>query len=197
MNIILASSSKYRSQLLSKTGLSFTSLKPILDEDFLKNKLLQNNKSPLEIAEILSRSKGQSILNLHPKALVISGDQLVDFNQEIIGKPHTQENAIIQLKKMNGQNHQLITATTLFFDSKIYHNNHITKLKMKKLTDYEIESYVALDNPVDCAGSIKIESHGLCLFENIECTDFSAIEGLPLIWITNTLKGLGYELFKK
>ena len=68
---------------------------------------------------------------------------------------------------------------------------------MKNLTETEIRAYVELDNPIDCAGSIKIESYGISLFEKVESSDFSAIQGLPLIWISNTIKGLGYELFKK
>jgi septum formation protein len=68
---------------------------------------------------------------------------------------------------------------------------------MKNLSLSEIDRYLKLDQPYDCAGSCKIEKHGLTLFESIIETDFSAIEGLPLIWITNTLKGLGYEFFKK
>lgn len=197
MKIILASTSKYRAQLLAKTGLTFETQKPSLNEEQLKNELLAKKMTPLEIAEELSKQKGQSVAQKNPSALVISGDQLVDFKGQIIGKPHTKENAVAQLNQMNNGSHNLITATTITIGSKVYHDNNITRLKMKNLNLDEIKSYVELDNPIDCAGSCKIEAHGISLFEKIECTDFTAIEGLPMIWITNTLKGLGYELFKK
>jgi septum formation protein len=196
MKIILASSSKYRQALLAKTGFQFESIKPDVDEELLKNQMLAQAKSPLEIAEALSKYKGQSIAQKNPDDVVISGDQLVDFKNEIIGKPYTQEKAIQQLTRMNNGRHQLITATTIYFKSQIFHDNNITHFKMQNLTADEITNYVELDNPIDCAGSCKIESRGICLFEKIECSDFTAIEGLPLIWITHTLKGLGHELFK-
>lgn len=197
MKIILASTSKYRAYLLAKTGLSFETQKPSLDEEKLKTDLLVKKMSPLEIAEELSKQKGLSISKNNSDALVISGDQLVNFKGQIIGKPHTKENAVYQLTQMNNGTHDLITSTTITLGTKIYHDNNITRMKMKNLTINEIKSYIELDNPIDCAGSCKIESHGITLFEKIECTDFTAIEGLPMIWITNTLKGLGYELFKK
>lgn len=197
MKIILASTSKYRAELIQKLGLHFETVKPLTDEEMVKNLLLAENASPLEIAETLSKQKGQSIAALYPHDIIISGDQLVHFNGKIIGKPGTKARAIEQLMMMNNSSHELITSTTLTTNEKTFHNNNITKMKMKNLTEAEIKAYVELDYPIDCAGSIKIESFGISLFEKIESSDFSAIQGLPLIWISNTIKGLGYELFKK
>ncbi len=197
MKIILASTSKYRAQLIEKLGLAFECVKPLTDEEIIKSLLMAENASPTEVAETLSKQKGTSIQSLYPNDIIISGDQLVNFHGKIIGKPGTKAKAIDQLTLMNNQPHELITATTLIAHGKIYHNNNITKMKMKNLTAGEIRAYVELDNPFDCAGSIKIESYGMTLFEKVESSDFSAIQGLPLIWISNTIKGLGYELFKK
>lgn len=197
MKIILASTSKYRAQLIEKLGLPFACVKPLADEDIMKSLLMSENASALEIAETLSKQKGTSIQSLYPNDVIISGDQVVNFHGKIIGKPGSKEKAIEQLRVMNNNTHELITSTTLIAEGKILHNNNVTKMKMKNLTETEIRAYVELDNPVDCAGSIKIESYGISLFEKVESSDFSAIQGLPLIWISNTIKGLGYELFKK
>lgn len=197
MKIILASTSKYRAELIQRLGFPFETCKPSVDEEQLKNQLLQKKVTPLELAETLSQEKGKSVLQKYPESIIISGDQLVSFDNEILGKPHTFEMACKMLERMQGKTHDLITATTLIINSKIIHNNNIARMTMKSLTSREIQSYVELDNPLDCAGSIKIEKHGISLFEKIECDDFSAIQGLPLIWLSNTLQRSGYELFKK
>lgn len=196
--IYLASTSPYRLELLKKTGWPIQTLKPNCDEDSLKNDLLTQNKSPIEIAEVLSVSKGRSLLSdikLNQNDILISGDQLVSLGNEILGKPHKKEKAIEQLSKLSGKTHELITACTIFKNTEIFHLNHITRFKMKSLSSHEITKYVDLDQPLDCAGSCKIEGHGLLLFERIDCDDFSAIQGLPMIWITNTLRKHHYELF--
>ena len=143
----------------------------------------------------MSNEKALSIFS--KETVVVAGDQLVLFNNEILGKPNTKENAIQQLQKMNNQTHQLITAVTVMTDLKVFQLNHVSELTFKKLSETEIKNYVDLDLPLDCAGSYKIEKSGICLFEKIITDDFSAIQGLPMIWLSTTLKGLGYELFKK
>lgn len=193
--IILASTSKYRKELLEKAGIPFEIQKPHFDEDLAKKKLIEQNATALEIAENLSKQKALSINNLN--LLIISGDQVVSFNNKIIGKSGSFENAFKQLLEMNGKEHILITAITVQAGNEIDHLNHITKLKMKNLTHSEIENYLHLDQPYDCAGSYKIEKNGVCLFESIETNDFTAIQGLPMIWLTNILRKKGYELFKK
>lgn len=195
--IILASTSPYRTALLKKTHISFQNEKPAIDEDQLKQKLISEKKTPLEIAENLSLAKGQSIHSKHPEDIIISGDQLIDFQGQIIGKPHTIENAINQLTLMNNQKFRLITATTILYKEQVFRDLNITQFHMRNLTKNEIQEYIKIDNPLDCAGSCKIEDHGITLFSQIECSDFTAIQGLPVIWTTSKLKELGYELFKK
>lgn len=197
MKLILASTSKYRAELIARLGLRFECQKPLINEEHIKDLLLTEKATPLEIAETLSREKGLSIHRFSPTDTVISGDQLVQFNGQIIGKPYTKEKAFQQLMSFQGHTHELITATTLIINSEVIHHNSIAKMKMKKLAESEIKAYIDLDNPLDCAGSIKIENYGISLFEKIECDDFSTIQGLPLIWLSNTLKRNGYELFKK
>lgn len=200
MKIILASSSIYRKQLLDKMGLFYECAKPPLDEDLLKNELIQKKYTAVKIAETLSQAKGQSVLAQHTETsdlLIISSDQLVCFENRILGKPGTFEKAKEQLLLLNNKNHQLITAVSLNLNGRIIHKNHITNLKMKKLGTEEISNYILKDQPLDCAGSYKIEQSGIVLFDSIECDDFTAIQGLPTIWLSNQLKEIGYEFFKK
>lgn len=193
--LILASTSKYRAELIQKMHIPFICQKPNIDEEALKNICLNEKKSPVEIADYLSQEKTKSIFKKN--TVVVGGDQLVSHNNNILGKPYNFDNAFLQLKILNNSWHDLITAVTVMTDEKTFHINHITKLKMKNFTDNEIKNYLTIDLPYDCAGSYKIESAGLCLFEKIECDDFSAIQGLPMIWLSTRLKGCGYELYKK
>ncbi len=197
MKIILASTSIYRKQLLEKVGVEFQTEKPSFNEELAQEKAFSEKKTALQIAEILSQGKARSLLENKKDVLIISGDQLVLFEENILGKAHEFNRAFSQLKKMSGQTHQLITAVTLMTNQTIKHLNHVTTLKMKNLTDQEITDYLNKDQPYDCAGSYKIEKSGICLFEKIDCDDFTAIQGLPLIWLSTQLKELGYELFKK
>ncbi|MBY0554196.1 Maf family protein [bacterium] len=198
MNLILASTSPYRKQLLEKIGISFDCVKPDLDEEQLKESLLKQNHSPVQIAESLSKAKCKAAFKQinNNTSVIIAGDQLVAFDNTILGKPNTSQKAIAQLQQLNGQKHQLITAVSLFINGKVIHKNHITHLHMKNLSENEIKNYVLKDNPLDCAGSYKIEQHGITLFQAIDCDDFTAIQGLPMIWLSNCLKENGYEFFK-
>ncbi|MFZ3231581.1 MAG: Maf family protein [Pseudobdellovibrio sp.] len=192
--LILASTSIYRAELLHKTGLIFEVLKPNFDEDSAKEDLLKNKTSALLLAENLSKGKARSLAAKN--LTVIAGDQLVHFNQQILGKAATFEKAFKQLKNLSGESHQLITSVTIIANQLEFHLNHVTDLVMKKLTDSEIEHYLKKDEPYDCAGSYKIEKSGIILFDEIRTDDFTAIQGLPMIWISKRLKELGYEFFK-
>lgn len=198
-SLILASTSVYRQQLLKKLGIPFTAERPPYDEDTAKQQALGRRLEPVQVAEWLSKGKGQSLKDAKKETglVIISGDQLVDFGGEIIGKSHSFENAFQQLHRMKNRTHRLITAVTLITDHEVRHLNHVTELKMKDLTDGEIAAYLHRDEPYDCAGSYKIEESGIALFSEIVTTDFTAIQGLPLLWISTQLKELGYELFKK
>ncbi len=187
--LVLASASKYRQELLLRLGLPFVSMTPLIDEEKEKDPTL----APRELAEHLAKLKAQSLAN--PQRIVIGGDQLVAFNNEILGKAHTVENAVNQLLKMQGQSHQLITAVCLVAGEQVIPFTNVTTLKMKKLSREQIEHYVKLDNPIDCAGSYKIELHGINLFEKIDTSDFTAIQGLPLIELSQKLNSLGFGVF--
>lgn len=183
--LILASTSPYRKELLEKLDLKFVALKPLIDEEKEKRPELDS----LQLAQHLAFLKAQSLAG--PNKVVIGGDQVVSFQGKILGKSHNQENAIKQLLSLQGQTHELITAVCLFDENKAIPFVNITKLKMRNLNQEQICRYVELDNPIDCAGSYKIEKSGIALFQSIESEDFTAIQGLPLIQLNSELQKLG------
>lgn len=193
--LILASTSIYRKELLSKLGISFQALKPTCDEDLLKQQYLTQQKKPIEIAESLAQAKAASLHKEFKEAVILGGDQLIDFDGKIIGKSKTKEKAIEQLQLMSGRTHHLVTSICLLYQNQKWQINHISKMKMKSLSSYEIKNYIDKDLPTDCAGSYKVEQSGIALFEKIETDDFSAIQGIPLMWTSQKLKEIGYELF--
>lgn len=186
--LVLASTSKYRQALLQQLGLPFEAHKPLIDEDAEKDPTL----SPQKLAEKLALLKAQSLAR--PGSVVLGGDQLVAHRGKILGKPHTRERAIEQLLEMQGSPHELITALCVFDEDRAIPYTDITRLHMKPLTRSQIERYVDLDQPLDCAGAYKIEKHGMMLFEKIESEDFSAIQGLPLLALSRILKDSGYSI---
>lgn len=180
--LILASTSKYRQELLSRLPFKFTALAPLVDEEKEKDPAL----SPRALAEKLAYLKAASLKG--PGHIVIGGDQLVALEGRILGKAHTPEKAVEQLMSMQGKTHELITAICVFIDDKAIPFTDITRMHMKKLRLDQVEHYVQLDMPTDCAGSYKIEKHGIMLFDKIESQDFTAIQGLPLIELNKILE---------
>ena len=195
--IVLASTSIYRKELLSRLGVNFICEKPTCDEEFEKENLLALRKTPKEIAAALALAKAHSVLTKMSQSVIIASDQLISFQDKILGKPHTKDEAHLQLRSLAGKTHELITAVVILTPQQIYTINHISKMSVKDLTDTEITNYIAADNPIDCAGSYKIEKSGIGLFSNVETSDFTAIQGLPLIWVSTKLKEIGYELFSQ
>ncbi|MGZ3782456.1 MAG: Maf family protein [Pseudobdellovibrionaceae bacterium] len=180
--LILASTSKYRQELLSRLPYSFTAMPPLIDEEKEKDP----NLGPQALAEKLAYLKAASLKG--PGKVIIGGDQLVALEGRILGKAHTAEKAVEQLLSMQGKTHELITAICVFVEDMAIPFTDITRMHMKKLSREQIEKYVQLDMPIDCAGSYKIEKHGIMLFDKIESTDFTAIQGLPLIELNKMLE---------
>lgn len=188
-HLILASTSPYRKAQLSQLGLPFTTQKPICDEDAEKKAWKSNIE---DLALHLAIKKAQSLAS--PECTVIGGDQMVLFQGEILGKPGTKEKAIDQLSRLQGQTHSLITAISIAYKNQILNHVDVTQMHMKKLNSEQIQRYIGLDQPFDCAGSCKIEKHGIALFENIETKDFTSIQGLPLLALSKILGSIGYRI---
>lgn len=189
-SLILASTSPYREMQLKSLMIPFTCEKPQCDEDSFK--MLESN--PLKLAILLARKKAESLSAKN--RVLIAGDQLVHLNGRILGKPGSQERAFQQLSDMQGKTHELITAVCIIADTQIFEFHDITRIKLKKLSAQQIQSYLELDMPWDCAGSYKVEKHGIALIEHLETNDFTAIQGLPLLQLSKVLHNLGYEIPK-
>ena len=192
--VVLGSTSPYRKALMEKLGIAFEVIKPKLDEEKAKELLSQKKVSPLEMAQNLARMKAESLKD--ENLLIIGSDQLVHLEGKILGKPKTIEKAVQQLSTMKNKTHEIITAVCISTWEKNYEFYDIAKLTMKNLSLNEIENYVRLDEPLDCAGSYKIEKNGKDLFSDIAAQDLTAIEGLPLISLAQILQTLGYETKK-
>jgi septum formation protein len=189
-DLVLASTSRYRRALLERLGLPFRSIAPLVDEDALK----QGRSEPRELAEHLALAKAGSLKELEPEATIIGSDQLVSFGGQIYGKPGSAEHAVEQLAAMAGASHVLITALAVRRARESYVHTDVTTMHMRRLTRAEIERYVAADQPLDCAGSYKLEERGITLFERVDTTDYTAILGLPLIALTTLLRRIGYTV---
>jgi septum formation protein len=188
--LVLASTSPYRRALLERLGVPFRVIAPNYDESQLKSE----EPNPVRLAERLAHDKAASVFNRDSGAAFIGGDQVVSFQGQILGKPLTEERAIEQLLSLSGQSHELITAMVVMNAARVFCHTDVTKLHMRPLSRPEIERYVMNERPFDCAGSYKIESQGIALFERIESQDQTAISGLPLIALVSILRQLGLEI---
>ncbi len=186
--LILASTSKYRAELLSKLGWGFSTENPGVDERPLK--LLELD--PTDIALRLSRMKSEAVFDRNPTSCVIGSDQVCAIGKTIYGKPSSRDAAVKQLQELSGKTHELLTAVTVTWPEGQTTFLNTTRLHMRELSLDEITRYVEADLPLDCAGSYKLEEHGIKLFERIEMDDHTAIIGLPLVELSNVLLNLGY-----
>jgi septum formation protein len=187
-HLILASTSKYRKELVSRLRVPFSCHSPEVDETPLVR------EAPLALAQRLALAKAQAIASQHPQAYVIGSDQVLDLGGEPLGKPHTHANAVAMLRRMSGQTMQFHTAVAVVHGSQVRTGIDTVTVRIKALTDAQIETYLRLDQPYDCAGSCKSESLGIALCERIESVDPTSQIGLPLILTLRLLSELGYEV---
>lgn len=188
--LILASTSPYRRELLERLRVPFACEKPGVDESIAKQAL----REPLAIVTTLARQKAQAVATRHPHAIVVGSDQAATLDGAILDKPGTAANAVAQLLRLQGRAHQLLTAVAIAHPGGLVEFVDTTTLTMRALTPAAIERYVAAEQPLDCAGSYKIESLGIALFERIESADQTAIQGLPLLALCRALRALGLPL---
>lgn len=192
--LILASGSPYRHTLLARLGLPFRAIAPELDETALAS------ETPHATARRLARAKAESVAKQHPGALIIGSDQVACLHGAPIGKPGNHANALAQLQQMRGQQVAFHSALCLW-DAR----NGIAEVQVEVVTvqvffrtlpDAELDAYLHLEQPYDCAGSAKNEGLGIALLEKIESTDPTALTGLPLITLTSMLRHAGVSFFQ-
>ncbi len=190
--IVLASTSPYRRELLQRLGLEFLAVAPDCDEDRLKGRGLAAE----ELVTRLAREKAESVAAAHPDAVIIGSDQAAELDGEILGKPGTAAGARRQLRQLRDREHRLLTALCVL-DARTGQRAEdldIHRLRLRALSDGQIARYVDADDPVDCAGSYKIEGLGIALFDRVLGSDFTAVIGLPLTRVVALLHRLEIQI---
>ena len=188
--LILASSSPFRQQLLTKFNLPFQSFSPDIDESPIAA------ETPEQLVARLSEQKARVAKQHYSEGLVIGSDQVAVFNDTILGKPHTKENAIKQLSSFSGHTVTFLTGLSVF---DIQSDKSITTVvpfdvTFKTLTLEQINAYCDAEQPYNCAGSFKSEGLGICLFEKLSGDDPNTLIGLPLITLTKVLAEFGVDV---
>ena len=192
--LILASTSAYRRELLTRLRLPFSCSAPGVDET------RRDGEKPLALAVRLARAKASAIALQHPDAWVIGSDQVAmrtgSAGEPILGKPGTAAVCMEQLRSCSGNSVEFVTAVAV-----VRHNSHAahefidtTRVVFRTLDEATIARYVALESPLDCAGGFKSEGLGIALCESIDSADPSALIGLPLIRLSKVLRDVGFEL---
>jgi len=184
MDLILASSSPYRKKLLTRLQLPFRTLAPQVDETARKK------ETPEAIVARLALAKARAISSTHLDALVIGSDQVASLDGQIIGKPGDHTAAISQLRSCSGRTVNFSTGLALVCESTGLEEVHVEHFRVhfRELPHKQIENYLRLEQPYDCAGSFKCEGLGIALFSSLNGNDPTALEGLPLISLTNMLR---------
>lgn len=192
--LVLASSSVYRKQLLSKLQLPFVSASPNIDES------IYPNEDPRHYVERLAIEKAKALSTCYPNHIIIGSDQCavleVEGQPKILGKPHTIENAVLQLSQASGQCVTFLTGLCLY-NSQTQQTLSITepfKVNFRELTQAQIKRYIEQEMPLDCAGSFKSEGLGIRLFKSLEGRDPNSLIGLPLITLVDLLEQQGISV---
>lgn len=188
--LVLASTSIYRRELLSRFGLPFEVARPDLDESPLPG------ESPVATAERLAIDKARAVAAAHPNALIIGSDQVAYMDGQTFGKPGTVERAIAQLRSMSGRMVVFHTAVALLDaqSGRFQLEGVPTQVRFRELSDDEIVRYVDKERPLDCAGSAKSEGLGISLLDALSGDDPTALIGLPLIALARMLRQAGVQL---
>ena len=185
--IILASTSKYRRALLARLGLPFEVAAPGVDETPLPN------EPPQETSRRLAEAKARAVAERFPQAIVIGSDQVAVLDGLALGKPGNHGNAVRQLKAMRGKEVEFHTALCLCHAASGRAATRVVPyyVRFREYSDAQIERYLQLEQPYDCAGSAKCETLGIALLDAIDSDDPTALVGLPLIRTCRLLREAG------
>ncbi len=192
MDIILASTSPYRRDLLKRLQIPFHCLSPQADESPLPG------EQPADMAVRLALTKARSLAPDHPNALIIGCDQVASVGGRIMGKPGTHAVAAAQLRASSGREVKFHTAIALLCTARQLEWFHVepTSVHFRVLSEQAIEGYLRREQPYDCAGSFKWEGLGIALFESLQGDDPTSLEGLPLIALTGLLARAGVNILE-
>jgi septum formation protein len=187
--LILASTSRYRRELLARLRLPFRALSPETDETALPG------EAPAALAERLALAKARTPARRFPDAVVIGADQVADVDGSALGKPGDHARAVEQLRAMSGRTIVFQTALAVVREATGFAEVRRVPVpvRFRRLDDAEIEFYLRAEQPYDCAGSAKCETLGIALLEAIESDDPTALIGLPLITTCALLRAAGLD----
>lgn len=190
MKLILASSSPFRHELLSRLMIPFEVEIPDVDET------PRPQETPVKLVERLAILKAQTVASKHPSALVIGSDQVAVHDGEIVGKPLTHERAVEQLTSASGKTVQLFTGLALINSSSGRIQSEVVPygVTFRVLTAKQIEAYLRKEQPYHCAGSVKSEGLGVALLERFDGADPATLIGLPLIRLIRMLENEGLAI---
>lgn len=188
--IVLASTSPFRRELLGRLEFPFVCRAPNIDETRLPS------ESASEMVARLAIEKAKAVSSEFDQALIIGSDQCAVNGNNILGKPHTHENAIKQLQGASGKTVNFLTSLCLYNTQQQTHQVAVIPFSVtfRKLSDITIENYLLREQPYNCAGSFKSEGLGITLFESMQGTDPNALIGLPMIQLTSFLQNEGVYL---
>ncbi|MDM0036390.1 Maf family nucleotide pyrophosphatase [Variovorax sp. J22P271] len=188
--VILASTSRYRRELLTRLRLPFDVQAPEVDETPLAG------EAPRALAERLALEKANAVARRFPQAVVIGSDQVADLAGEPLGKPGDHARATEQLRRMRGQTLVFQTAVAVVCHASGFAERDLAPVRVvfRALEDAAIERYLRAEEPYDCAGSAKSEGLGIALLEAIDSDDPTALVGLPLIRTARMLRAAGVDL---
>jgi len=188
--LVLASTSPFRRELLQRLGITFETLAPDVDESRLED------ERPEALVLRLSEAKARAGAKQYPDALIIGSDQVAVCGDEVLGKPGNHEAACAQLRRLAGQRVSFLTGLCLYdaASDTVLVDLIPYQVVFRRLTDQQIDRYLKVEQPYNCAGSFKSEGLGISLFESMHGEDPNALIGLPLIRLTSWLNTSGIDI---
>jgi septum formation protein len=189
--LVLGSSSVYRQELLARLRIPFIVYPPDVNET------PHPQESCVDLACRLAWTKAQAVANQYPDAVVIGSDQVADLNGQALGKPGNHDRAVVQLRQMSDRVVLFQTAVAVVCKASGFDQVELAtvRVKFRALSEQEIEAYLRMEQPYDCAGSAKSEGLGIALLQSIDSDDPTALIGLPLIRTCRMLATAGIVLF--
>ncbi|MDH5798701.1 MAG: Maf family nucleotide pyrophosphatase [Paracoccaceae bacterium] len=192
-NLILASGSAIRQEMLRNAGVEFHVATAKVDEAAIRAALLAERANPWDIADALAEAKARKVSAKEPEALVIGCDQVLDFGGEIISKPRDREELREHLERLSGQRHRLLSAVVIYEDGQpVWRHVGVVRLQMREISAGYLNEYLErnTENLMYSAGGYQLESEGVRLFAKIE-GDYFTVLGLPLVELLGYLTARG------